>query len=99
MENLGRHQNFKTSGRNFGETGHYTTVHQMMLLGLQTGLPLNSQVINAEHKRLLSWSIKGSRLPGDSIMLSCHAKDLFYPLGHDCWMKDGMQIFSHMDVR
>lgn len=38
------------------------------------------------------------RIPiiGDSLML-CHAKDCAYPLGPVIWVKDGVQIFSHLN--
>lgn len=32
----------------------------------------------------------------DSLMF-CHVKDCVYPLGPVIWVKDGVQIFSHLN--
>lgn len=49
-----------------------------MLLCSLTTLHVNSQLVDADFKSLLSRGIKGIRVIGDSVELFCHAKDCFY---------------------
>lgn len=53
----------------------------MLLFYLLAALHANSQLANTESKSLLSGSIKGTPVIGESMIVFCQDKDCFHPIG------------------
>lgn len=59
----------------------YLKKKKMLLFCLLTTLRANSQLANTESKGLLSGSLKGTSVIGESMVVFCRDKDCFHPIG------------------